>query len=307
MTENQSKANISRRKFLKTSTLVVTGSAIACGAVSVPLLRSDRLLLRPPGALDEDTFLASCIKCGQCLQVCPPQVIELAGISQGFGIGTPYIIPREGGCILCSGLPCILACPTGALTHELSLGKDAEMGIAVISNPGTCLSVLGVNDLVYRLKNLHQKRTSSQDQTELIEILTSLINRLTEDEKKALQNRFALPEISDNTLPMILKQLENSDLKWIINFAGSSGQAQKTCQVCLEECPIKDEKPIVFVHRTNPDTGQDYLWPSVRKTCVGCGVCEEKCPTSVASVTITPRLKWSEKQAGNQTRKNNQT
>lgn len=307
MTEKQSKTTISRRKFLKTSTLVVAGSAIAYGAVSVPLLRKDRLLLRPPGALDEDIFLASCIKCGQCLQVCPPQVIKLAGISQGFGIGTPYIIPREGACILCSGLPCVLACPTGALAHELSLGKDAEMGLAVISHPDTCLSVRGVNDLVFRLQNLQKKKTSSPDQTELKDILTSLIKRLTEDEKKALQNRFSLLEITDKTLLTVLKQLKNSGLKWIINFAESSSQAQKTCQICLEECPIKDEKTIVFVPRTHPDTGQDYLWPSVRKTCVGCGVCEEKCPTPVASVTITPRLEWSEKQAGNQTLKNNQT
>jgi len=303
--EKQSKKPISRRKFLKASTLVVTGAAIAYGAVSVPLLRRNRLLLRPPGALDEDVFLASCIKCGQCLQVCPPQVIELAGISQGFGIGTPYIIPREGGCILCSGLPCVLACPTGSLAHELSLGKDAEMGLAVISGPDTCLSVRGVNDLVYRLENLHQKRTSSPDQDELKDILTSLIKRLTEDEKKAWRNKFSVPEILDETLLKIPKQLENSDLKWIINFAGSAGQAQKACQICLEECPIKDEKTIVFVSRIHTDTGQEYLWPSVRKTCVGCGVCEEKCPTPVASITITPRLKWSEKQAGNQTLKNN--
>jgi ferredoxin-type protein NapG len=307
MMEKQSKKPISRRSFLKTSTLVVTGGAIAYGAVSVPLLRRDRLLLRPPGALDEDVFLASCIKCGQCLQVCPPQVIKLAGISQGFGIGTPYIIPRQGGCILCSGLPCVLACPTGALAHELSLGKDAEMGRAVISRPDTCLSVRGVNDLVYRLENLQKKRASSPDQTELKEILTSLIKKLTEDEKKAWQNQFSVPEISDSTLLTILKQLENSDLKWIINFAESSSQAQKACQICLEECPIKDEKTIVFVPRTHPDTGQDYVWPSVRKTCVGCGVCEEKCPTPVASITITPRLKWFGQQAGSLTRKNKQT
>ncbi len=249
----------------------MTGGAIAYGALSVPLLRKDRLLLRPPGALDEDIFLASCIKCGQCLQVCPPQVIELAGISQGFGIGTPYIIPRQGGCILCSGLPCVLACPTGALAHELSLGKDAEMGLAVISHPDTCLSVRGVNDLVYRLENLHKKRTSSPDQTELKNILTALIKRLTDDEKKAWQNRFSLLEASDKTLLTILKQLKNTDLKWIINFVESSRQAQKACQICLEECPIKDEKTIAFVPRTHPDAGQDYLWPSVRKTCVGCG------------------------------------
>ncbi len=307
MTDKQSQANISRRKFLKTSTLVVTGAAIAYGAVSVPLLRRERLLLRPPGALNEDLFLASCIKCGQCLQVCPPQVIRLAGIGQGFGIGTPFIIPRDGGCILCSGLPCVLACPTGALSHDLSLGKDAQMGLAVISHPDTCLSVRGVNDLVFRLENLHKKRTSSQIQTELKNVLMSLIHRLTEDEKKAWQNRFSLPEISDRTLLNVLRKLKSSDLNWIINFAGSSSQAKKACQICLEECPIRDEKPIVFVARTDPDTGRNYLWPSVRKTCVGCGFCEEKCPTPVASVEITPRLKWSEKQTGNRTRENSPT
>lgn len=285
----------------------MAGSAIAYGAASVPLLRKDRLLLRPPGALDEDIFLASCIKCGQCLQVCPPQVIQLAGISQGFGIGTPYIVPREGGCILCSGLPCVLACPTGALAHELSLGKDAEMGLAVISGPDTCLSVRGVNDLVYRLERLNKQRTSAAAQTEFASIVSSLIKRLTADEKKAWQNKFSVPEISDKTRLTILKQLQNSDLKWIINFTESSNQAHKACQVCLEECPIKDEKTIVFVPRTHPDTGQDYLWPSVRKTCVGCGVCEEKCPTPVASITITPRRKWSDMQAGDRIRKNRQT
>jgi len=307
VTEKQGKKPISRRKFLKTSTLIAAGSAVAYGAVSVPLLRKQRLLLRPPGALDEDIFLASCIKCGQCLQVCPPQVVKLAGISQGFGIGTPYIVPREGGCILCSGLPCVLACPTGALAHELSLGKDAEMGLAVISHPDTCLSVRGVNDLVYRLQNLHQKRPSSPDQTELKDILTSLIKRLTEEEKKAWQNKFALTELSDNTPLTIIKQLKKSDLKWLLNFAESSSQAQKACQVCFEECPIKEEKTILFVSKTHPDTGQEFVWPSVRKTCVGCGVCEQKCPTPVASVTITPRLNWSEIPAGDQTRNNNQT
>jgi len=304
VTEKQNNKPISRRKFLKASTLVVAGSAMAYGAVSVPLLRKDRLLLRPPGALDEDIFLASCIKCGQCLQVCPPQVIKLAGISQGFGIGTPYIVPRQGGCILCSGLPCVLACPTGALAHELSLGKDAEMGLAVVSGPDTCLSVRGVNDLVYRLENLHKKQTTSADQTEFKNTLASLIKRLTENEKKIWQNKFSVPEISDDTLLTVLKQIKNSDLQWVVNFAESSSQAQKACQICLEECPIRDEKTIVFVPRAHPDTGQDYLWPSVRKTCVGCGVCEEKCPTPVASITITPRLKWSEKQAGKQRPKN---
>ena len=304
VTEKKPSKSISRRTFLKSSTLVAAGSAMAFGAVSVPLLRKDRLLLRPPGALEEDLFLASCIKCGQCLQVCPPQVIKLAGISQGFGIGTPYIVPREGACILCSGLPCVLACPTGSLAHELSLGKDAEMGLAVITGPDTCLSVKGVNDLVFRLENYYQKGPSAGDHKELRDILTSLVKRLTADEKKEWQNRFSVPEVSENTLHTMVNTLKQSDLKWVLDFTKSSSQGRKSCQICLETCPIKDEKPIVFVTTSDPATGKEYLWPSVRKTCVGCGVCEEKCPTPVASITITPRLKWSEELSRSQPRKN---
>ncbi len=276
----------------------MTGGAVAFGAVSVPLLKSDRLLLRPPGALDEDTFLASCIKCGQCLQVCPPKVVKLAGIGQGFGIGTPYIVPREGGCILCSGLPCVLACPTGALAHDLSLGKDAEMGLAVLTSPDTCLSVLGVNDLDYRLEKIRETGASSPNRAELKVILTSLIKRLTEDEKKVWLEKFSLAEISADTPTTILSQLKEADLKWIIDFVGTSGQAKKSCQVCLEECPIKEEKPIVFVQKPDPGAGKERLAPSIRKTCVGCGICEEKCPTPTASITVAPRLKWTEKTNG---------
>lgn len=303
MTKKLNATQISRRKFLKTSTLAITGGAIAYGGASVLAFKNGTLQLRPPGALTEELFLASCIKCGQCLQVCPPQILKLAGISSGFGIATPYLIPREGACILCSGLPCVLACPTGALNHDLSLGKDAEMGLAVLTSPDTCLCVLGINDLVFRLENLQNRNNSSIDQTRLREILTALIKRLTDNEKKRWQKKFALKDISDITLLEIPKQLENIDLQWIINFVSSSEQAQRACRICLEECPIKDEKPIVFVRKNNSETGKGYLYPSVTKTCVGCGVCEEKCPTEIASIKITPRLEWS-LETNNQTENN---
>ncbi len=54
--------------------------------------------LRPPGAIDEHEFLASCIKCGQCVQVCPVQAIVLADFTDGFGNGCPHIIAREQAC-----------------------------------------------------------------------------------------------------------------------------------------------------------------------------------------------------------------
>ncbi|MEC8238249.1 MAG: 4Fe-4S binding protein [SAR324 cluster bacterium] len=30
----------------------------------------------------------------------------------------------------------------------------------------------------------------------------------------------------------------------------------------------------------------------VNQTCVGCGVCEERCPTEDASIEVIPRKKW---------------
>jgi ferredoxin-type protein NapG len=57
----------------------------------LPLIYSRKKRLRPPGALDEKDFLASCIKCGQCVQVCPVQAIKLADLVDGIGVGAPYI------------------------------------------------------------------------------------------------------------------------------------------------------------------------------------------------------------------------
>ena len=52
---------------------------------------SASLYLRPPGALAERGFRSSCIKCGQCVQVCPYHSIYLLDITHLFDIGTPVI------------------------------------------------------------------------------------------------------------------------------------------------------------------------------------------------------------------------
>jgi ferredoxin-type protein NapG len=106
---------------------------------SLPLVRRLRRRLRPPGALEEPRFLAACIKCGQCVQVCPVEAIRLADVGDGFGIGTPFIDARAQACdFSCDALSCVLACPTGALSHDLKTKEDARSGLARLARPDAC-------------------------------------------------------------------------------------------------------------------------------------------------------------------------
>ncbi len=96
-------------------------------------------LLRPPGALDEEDFLAACIRCGQCIEACPTDTLISAGPSEGTSLGTPFIQTRTNPCNLCQGyedLRCIPACPTHALSPvpegELYPNSEIRMGIAWI-------------------------------------------------------------------------------------------------------------------------------------------------------------------------------
>ena len=99
--------------------------------------------IRPPGARYEPDFNARCIKCGQCVDACPYDTLKLATTDAGIPIGTPYFIPRETPCYMCEDIPCIAACPTGALDPALEDIDDSRMGLAVIDIEN-CLSWQGL-------------------------------------------------------------------------------------------------------------------------------------------------------------------
>ncbi len=100
------------------------------------LLQSlSRLYLRPPGALEEERFVATCIKCGRCMEVCPYRSIFLAPYSAGAVYGTPVIDPLKKPCYLCMKCPGV--CPTGSLRPVSK--EEAGMGRARIIKK-TCLS-----------------------------------------------------------------------------------------------------------------------------------------------------------------------
>jgi polyferredoxin len=120
---------------------VLTG--LAAGAAMVPLLRAtpsfsaeknDRRV-RPPGALEESDFLARCIRCGECMKVCPNNALHPSYSEAGLeGVWTPVLVSRIGycepSCVLCSE-----ACPTGAIWKITAKEKAWSVGVSSDSKP----------------------------------------------------------------------------------------------------------------------------------------------------------------------------
>jgi ferredoxin-type protein NapG len=110
------------------------------------------LALRPPGALSEEDFLGACIRCGLCVRDCPYHILELAKPESPVATGTPYFTARNLPCEMCEDIPCVKACPTGALDHDLTDINKAKMGLAVLIDQETCLNFLGMRcDVCYRI------------------------------------------------------------------------------------------------------------------------------------------------------------
>ena len=150
--------DLNRRQLLQGSATAATAALIAGGAAVVARSAQARpaQALRPPGAIDEDRFLGACVRCGLCVRDCPPQNLKLSdwgrGLARDVAIGTPYFVAREIPCEMCEALPCVKACPTGALDPRLTDIAKARMGVAVLADEENCLNFLGLRcDVCYRV------------------------------------------------------------------------------------------------------------------------------------------------------------
>ncbi len=97
-----------------------------------------RRLVRPPGAVDEEAFLAGCIRCYRCQDACDVGAIRFFTEADGHLFHTPYIDPAVKGCTLC--MRCTRACPTHVLRPlEPRDRKRVRMASAEL-RPDLCLS-----------------------------------------------------------------------------------------------------------------------------------------------------------------------
>ncbi|MEW5944619.1 MAG: DUF6599 family protein [bacterium] len=113
---------------------------IAGTALAVPLVRlsfsdparGDTFLVRPPGVWDEERFLQECVRCGECMKVCPTNGLQPSWFEAGLeGMWTPRLVSRIGWCEFNCTM-CGQVCPTHAV-RRLSVPEkhNAVIGIAV--------------------------------------------------------------------------------------------------------------------------------------------------------------------------------
>lgn len=74
------------------------------------------------------------------MEACPHDVILPLGPAYGPAEGTPALLPRDGPCRLCDGLPCAAACTSGAL--EVVPPSEIRMGTARL-NTDLCWAAKG--------------------------------------------------------------------------------------------------------------------------------------------------------------------
>jgi polyferredoxin len=270
--------DISRRGFVL---------SLAGGIISVPALRlSNKLgsnwyhkVIRPPGALSEEEVLKRCIKCGQCMRVCPTNVIQLGSINGGLeNLWTPVLNNRIGssGCQL-NCVACGQVCPTSAIrpitlpeklgTEEFADVGPIKLGTAFVDQ-NRCLPWAMDKPCIVCEENcpLSPKAIYTQECFNTVRDGILTVKKATDNtlevEEALVPDKFATGDyycaVEVDERRKITANTENSIV------ISSDEQFEKIPAAGTKiEVQVRLQRPCVDIEK-----------------CIGCGVCEHECPVS---------------------------
>ena len=275
----QTAPDISRRGFVL---------SLASGVFAVQAVRLGNKLgsnwyhrvIRPPGALAEEEFLKRCIKCGQCMRICPTNVIQPAGIEGGLeGLWTPVLNNRIGssGCQL-NCVACGQVCPTSAIRpitlvekhglDEFAQAGPIKLGTAFFDR-NRCLPWTMDKPCIVCQENcpVSPKAIYTQECFNTIRdgVLTvkKVVGNVIETVEAALvPGKFATGDYYC---------LTERSLRWRIT-ANTENSIEISPDEILEKIPAQGGKIEVQVRLQRPFVDIER--------CTGCGVCEHECPVS---------------------------
>lgn len=270
--------DVSRRGFV---------ISLASGVLAVPAIRLsnkiganwDHRVIRPPGSLAEPEFLKSCIKCGQCMRVCPTNVIQPGGLDDGLeNLWTPILNNRIGssGCQLnCTA--CGQVCPTAAIrpiTLDEKLGRGSFAGAGPIKigaaffDRNRCLPwamdkpcIVCEENCPVSPKAIYTQESFNTVRDGVLTVRKAAGNTI-EVEQTLIPGKFATGDyycaLAPDDRVKIAANTENS-----IELSAARNIENIPAPGARIEIQVRLQKPYVDIEK-----------------CIGCGVCEHECPVS---------------------------
>jgi polyferredoxin len=144
----------SRRRFLRRGAVLLGG--LGLGSILPAFARTTRTpLLRPPGVVNEKSFVGRCLRCLQCVRSCPNKIIKTTGIGTILeleagldSLFTPHIEFNEFGCDYHCQV-CQRVCPNYAIPLQtLEEKQKTKIGLASIDRRLCVVYALNTNCLV---------------------------------------------------------------------------------------------------------------------------------------------------------------
>ncbi len=249
-------------------------------------------VIRPPGAVEELEFLERCIKCDQCVRVCPTNVLQPAWFEAGLeGLWSPVLDFRVGHCQLnCTA--CGHVCPTGAIRpispeEKLGLGTFSDSGPIRLGtahfDTGRCLPYSSdVSCAVCEeVCPTSPKAVHTVTQMRVVRGGRLQVRKAT-DHAIVVQKRPEAGAGSDSALPFRANQWRSDGTKrYVASIRHADGVVETHAIVDNGEDTLTIDG--WFTRLLTPGDAVTLLLelevPRIDPVlCIGCGICERECP-----------------------------
>ena len=126
----ETRLDLSRRALLTSGLMGMGGGLLFRSGARGQGRSFNPWLIRPPGSIGEEEFLSHCIRCGNCMKVCPTNAIHPTLLEAGLeGLWSPVMKMKIGYCEYECTL-CTQVCPTDAI-RELSVEEKQKVKIGL--------------------------------------------------------------------------------------------------------------------------------------------------------------------------------